>query len=111
MNNYTYPEGDFISGFGGGYEATCQKMVIAGMEWIDQNPTANPKFKEYKNIYGIINEENPEAKSLTDHMLSVTGGNCTGAMMQATVNHVLYAAKNGWEKYIQEITREPSPTE
>lgn len=106
-NKYQYSENSReISGFRGGYEETCRKMVIAGVEWFDKNPKANPKFKEYKNIYGIISEENPEAKSLTDTMFEASGNECTGAMMQACVNHCLFAAKNGWEKYMEEMTKE-----
>jgi hypothetical protein len=106
MPKYKYAEGAReISGFGGGYEEACRNMVIRGMEWFDENPSASPKFKQYQNVFGIINEENPEAKSLTDTMLEVVGCDCTGAMMQASVNHVMYAAKNGWEKYMEEMTK------
>ena len=103
---YSYPKGcREISGFGGGYEKTCRKMVVAGMEWFDENPKANPKFHSYKNVYGIISEDNSEAKSLTDTMLEASGNDCTGAMMQASVNHCLSAAKSGWAKYIQKMKK------
>lgn len=101
---YKYPAGDFISGFGDSYEQECQDMVIRGMKWFDENPKANPKFKEYKNIYGIISEENPAAESLVDTMVK-KGEGATGAMVQACVSHTLYAAKHGWESYIKKITK------
>jgi hypothetical protein len=106
MSKYKFVEGcREISGFGGGYEDMCRKMVIRGMEWFDENPSANPKFKQYENVFGIINEENPAAKSLTDAMLEASANDCTAGMMQASVNHTLFAAKNGWEKYIEEMTK------
>ncbi|MDR1718021.1 MAG: hypothetical protein LBS20_19465 [Prevotella sp.] len=94
-----------ISGFGGGYEEACRKMVISGMLWFDENPSANPKFHTYKNVYGIVSEDNPKAESLTDTMAKSVGNNCTGAMMQAAVSHVLFAAKHGWEEYIKEMEK------
>lgn len=99
---YTYTEQcKEISGFGGKYEKACRKMVISGMLWFDENPSANPKFHSYKNVYSIICEDNPEAKSLTDTMAEAIENDCTGAMMQAAVSHVLYALKHGWDEYIK----------
>jgi hypothetical protein len=104
---YIYPKGDFISGFGvdSSYELACQKMVVAGMQWFDANPSASPKFKTYENIFGIVSDENPDAVSLTDAMNeAVKEYGATGAMMQACVSHCLYASKNGWDKYLEELT-------
>ncbi len=92
-----------ISGFGGGYEATCRAMVIAGIEWLDAHPTANPQFHSYKNIYGVISEDNEDAKALTKAVTcdKVTGGDCTGAMHQASIGNVLFAKKVGWKEFCQ----------
>ena len=104
---YKYPKGvDVISGMGGGYEATCQKMVIAGVEWCDNNKDKNPTFKQYKNIYGITADENKDMEELQNVMLKASGNDCTGAMMQATTNHVLYIKKNGWDKYLKEVLKQ-----
>ena len=93
-----------ISGFGGGYETTCRKMVVAGMKWIDKNSEAKPEFSEYKHIYGIIEANNKEAKELTNVMSKASDNNCSGAQMQACVNHVLYIVKSGWEKYVEKMS-------
>ncbi len=103
--NYVYPKGDFISGFGAksDYELACQKMVIAGATYLDQTPDSKPSFDQYKNIYGITTNENEDMKALQKVMLDAVK-DCSGAMMQACTNHVLYIHKNGWNKYIKEIT-------
>lgn len=107
MKKYTYPEGiDVISGFGGGYEDACQKMVIAGMEWLDEHKEANPTFDQFKNIYGLTTNENEDMEAMQKHMNEAIGNEASGAMMQACTNHILYANKNGWEKYISEVTKE-----
>lgn len=100
---YKYTENSReISGFGGNYERECKDMVIAGMKWFDENPSANPKFHEYKEITVIINPDNPDAESLEKAILKVSP-DCTGAMMQACIGHCLFAAKEGWDKYIEKM--------
>lgn len=90
-----------ISGFGGGYEKECRDMVVRGLEWLDAHPDADPKFHGYKNIVGIIVEDNEDAKELVKSMLGKETGH-TGAMVEATVGHVRYIHQNGWDKYVEE---------
>lgn len=94
-----------ISGFGGGYEATCRAMVVAGLEWFDAHPEAKPVFKQYENITGICSEENQDAKDLTEAIIKPSEGDCTGAMHQACVNHVLGIRTYGWDKYVTDMRR------
>ena len=106
MGKYEYtPKCREISGFGGSYEAACRQMVIAGMEWFDKYPQASPKFHQYSNITGIVVADDPDAKSLETALMEAVG-DCSGAMMQAAVNHCLFAAKNGWEVYIAKMEEE-----
>ena len=78
-----------ISGFGGGYENTCRRMILAGLKWFDAHPGADPKFHTFANVYGICSEDNDDAKALTKAMTAPPNDDCTGAMHQATVSHVL----------------------
>lgn len=87
-----------ISGFGGGYEEMCRNMVIAGMKHLDENHGSNPTMDQYTHIFGITTNENEDMKKLQSAMNEVADG-CTGAMMQASTGHVLFAYKNGWDKY------------
>ena len=108
MEEYKYPENiDVISGFGEGseYELDCQKMVIAWLNWLKENKEAKVSFKQYKNIYGITFDESEDCKLLQEHMNKSIGDEATGAMMQACTNHVMYAHTNGWDKYIEEVTK------
>ena len=91
-----------ISGFGGDYEKCCRDMVIAGMKHLDENHGSNPTFDQYKNIFGLTTNENEDMKKLQAAMLEVDDG-VSGAMMQASTNHVLYAYKNGWDKYQEKM--------
>jgi hypothetical protein len=105
MSKYQFtPEMREISGFGGGYEEACRKMVQAGLEWFDANTEADPQFHSYKNVYGVIWEDNEFAKELSRVVVDASGGDCTGAMHQAAISHILFVRKNGWEKYVEEMT-------
>jgi hypothetical protein len=99
-----------ISGFGGGYEETCRRMALTGMKWLDDNPSADPKFHGYRGITGVISEDNDDAKALTAAVLAASGGDCTGAMHQAAINHALAYKRLGWDGYRAEmLKREEEP--
>lgn len=82
-----------ISGFGGGYERTCRAMVSAGCKWWGEHPGADPQFSGFKNVYGIVREDNEDAKALSKAVTNAADGDCTGAMHQAAISHVF-----GWRK-------------
>jgi len=103
MTKYEFEDGmDEISGFGGSYEAACRKMVNAGLEWFDEHPNADPPFMGYKGIYGIIDADNKDAKKLSEAVLASVD-DCTGAMHQATISHIMHIHKVGWETYVKEM--------
>lgn len=107
-----------ISGFGGSYEAGCRAMVKSGMEFLDANPGCNPVYKGSKGIYGLILEDNDDAKALTNAVMNApfinpdTGKQttvreygATGAMHQAAISHCLFIRKKGWSKYVEEMSK------
>lgn len=106
MSKYEYTDKmSEISGFGGGYEDACRRMVIAGLEWCDEQVDPDISFEQFKNIYGVTTGESEDAKKMQNAMLDEVS-DCTGAMMQACMNHVMYIRENGWEQYKQEMTNE-----
>jgi len=103
-----------ISGFGKegseggkGYEACCVAMVRAGLRWWDAHPTADPKFHGFKDIYGILMEDNQDAKDISAAMVEAgrSHGGSTGAQHQACIGHIFLIRKLGWEKYVDESKR------
>lgn len=98
-----------ISGFGGSYEQACRAMVLAGADWLDAHSSADPKFVEYKGIFGIVEPRNRDAKHLLRAMhkaanryarsIGCPDERATGAMTHAAVEHVMYIRANGWERY------------
>src|ERR1044071_2457481 len=88
-----------ISGMGGDYEQACRTMLIAGLEYWDAHPELDPKYRGFKDVYGIMSDDNEDAKKLDDAVLEPVNRDCTGAMHQAVIQSILYIKKNGWEKY------------
>ena len=41
-------------------------------------------------------------------MFKAADNDCTGAMMQASMSHVMFILKNGWDKYVDEMTKKKS---
>jgi hypothetical protein len=104
-----------ISGFGGGYEATCRAMVLAGIAWVDAHPEADPQAHSFKGIYGIAVEDNEDAKAMVEAMMNTpvyldgkkiqerARDDCTGAMHQATLSHVFAYRRLGWDEYVRQL--------
>ena len=109
-NKYEFtPEMNEISGFGGGYEEACRKMLKAGLEWWDEHPDADPHFRGMKNVYGILMEDNEDAKALSEAMMApVKGEGATGAMHQGVVGHIFFIRREGWDRYVEEMSKKDS---
>jgi hypothetical protein len=110
MSEYKYPVGDFLSGFSEDeknpcdYELECQRMVVRGVKYLDENPNIFDKIslggvtigdKAVKPMieYMCLNEENQEQS-----------GSQTGAMVGHTLKVAYHAKKLGWDEYIKKIT-------
>lgn len=94
-----------ISGFGGSYEKGCRAMLIAGLEYWDANPDLDPQYKGWEGVYGILSDNNEDAKKLDDVVMDVVNRDCTGAMHQAVVSSILYIKKQGWDKYVEDMSK------
>jgi hypothetical protein len=108
--NYAYPVGDFLSGFSEDennpcdYELECQRMVIRGVQYLDDNQklvdlVRNLKVGVWEEPikplieYMCLHEDNPEESM--GH---------TGAMVQHCVKIAFVAQRMGWQEYIKAIT-------
>lgn len=93
-----------ISGFGGEYEAMCRLMLKAGVEWLEAHPDADPKFHSFRDVTGVLMEDNEDAQALSTAIAAPSKGACTGAMHQACVYHCLFIKKNGWDEYVKRMS-------
>lgn len=96
---------DEISGLGGTYEASCRSMLAAALEWLDAHPDADPRFSGFRDVYGIIMEDNDDAKALSQAAVDAAGeAGATGAMHQAVISAALWIRANGWDAYVSQMT-------
>lgn len=94
-----------ISGLGGGYEQACRNMLKAGLEYWDSHPNLDPKFRGFKGVYGLLNDDNEDVKALSKATIDATD-DCIGAMHQAVIGSVLWIRKNGWVEYVKVMKKE-----
>jgi hypothetical protein len=107
---YVYPVGDFLSGFSEDpknpcdYELECQRMVIRGVEYLDEFPEiAELVDKGQTRVFDDALKPMIEWMCLNVYNLE-DSGNQTGAMVSHTTRHAFVAHKQGWDKYIEIIT-------
>lgn len=88
-----------ISGFGGGYEATCQQMLHNGVKFLEsKTENADVRVLENPSIFGIVKLEGEDADALEAAVMDGIE-DCTGAMHHAVMGRLAYINKNGWDKY------------
>lgn len=83
-------------------EKKCQRMIVAGCEWLDKHPKATPSFNKIGNLYA---EENQDAIDLSDVIIQAAGDECPGVLHQAAVSNILLIRKLGWKAYVKEMKR------
>lgn len=91
-----------ISGFGGGYEQACQDMLEAGCKWIEANKSAKLEGHSYRGVYGLMVADSDDAKAMEAAVMAACE-DCSGAMHHAVMSRLFYIAKNGWDKYCEEV--------
>lgn len=105
MTRYRHtPDMGEISGFNGDYEECCQRMLEAGMKWLNEHGNADLRAKGLKDVYGLLMPDTPETEELSE---AITGAveDCTGAMHHAVMSRLMFIAKNGWDKYCEELRK------
>jgi hypothetical protein len=90
-----------ISGLGGSYEADCRSALRAGLVWLDSHPEADPQFRGFKGVMGLLVDDNEDAKALSQAIARGATNGCTGAMHQAVVQICLFVKANGWDAYCE----------
>ena len=97
-----------ISGMGGGYEATCQAMLISGIKWLKEHPEFTFKnYKSFNGVYGlVVPPETQMAKELDETLLATSQGDCNGAMHHAVISHLAYIQKNGHDAWLEESQKQ-----
>lgn len=94
-----------LSGMGGGYENECQLMLQAGEKWLEENKPKDLKARTFEGIYGILEPASAETEQLSQYITK--DRDCTGAMHQCVMGHLIYIAKEGKEKWFKLFDDQP----
>ena len=88
-----------ISGFGGGYEEACRRMVCSGVDWLIANGQNFAAFG-----IGFMFGNDAARQSFDDAVTAAEPG-CSGAMHGAASSHACSIFWKGWDHYA-EVMRE-----
>jgi len=94
-----------ISGFGGSYEAGCQKMLLNGLKFLNEHPNFDwSAYKEYRGVFGLTIAESSEAKELDDAVCQDVEP--SGAMHSAVISHLAHINKHGYDAWLAEAEKQ-----
>ena len=111
MNVRVRQETISISGFGGGYEDMCQRMLWRGVAYLAERQPPVEMWAgahAYENIYGVMSTEGEELKALEAAIIK-DGDDVTGAMHQAVMSHLAYIHKHGVLEWLREAMNHREP--
>ena len=113
-----------ISGFGGGYENACQRMLWTGIKYLSKIDNPEKLLQGTHGLQGKAAKDNileieegtqiqfygicytPESfKECEAEMMKAVNNDCTGAMHQAVVGHLRFISKNGLQKWHEELKK------
>ena len=95
------PEMGEISGFGGDYEETCQRMLSAGVQWLAPRE-ATITVREYEGVTGIVKLEGNDTEELS-RVVIAAGEGCSGAQHHAVMSRLAWIARYGWVAYVEAL--------
>ena len=93
-----------ISGMGESYEAASRKMLYAGLAYLEDKPDCDLKMSTYRNMAGVLNADSQDAIEL-ENVIQAAEPNCSGGMHATVMQHCFFLAKNGWAKYVEEMSK------
>ena len=108
------------SGRGGVFEQAERRMIFAGLDYLDDNPGADPQFEWAGGLYVGTNPDGVAmlaamvAAAAPDHVPSdpapVPGEATEGdwAMDQVTVDNTLWVADHNWGQYVRTMAHRQS---
>jgi hypothetical protein len=96
-----------LSGFGGGYEDMCQRMLWRGVGWLaEAEPPVEmwSQAKSYAGVWGVVSTEGQNLKALEAAIIR-PGDDVTGAMHQCVMGHLAFIHRNGidaWREHMRQ---------
>lgn len=94
-----------ISGFGGSYEAGCQRMLLNGLKFLNEHP--NFDFRVYRsspNVFGLCIGEGESAEALDKAVGE--GVEPSGAMHHAVISHLAYIHEHGYDGWLAQAEKQ-----
>jgi hypothetical protein len=87
-----------ISGFGGGYEAACRSMLLAGGTWADAHPEVELA------LFTRVRDFPAELEAVM--IAAAEPGGATGAMYGTVGSHIVHIFRMGWKAWVDQMRNE-----
>ena len=84
-----------ISGFGGGYEEACRRMVCAGVDWLIANG------QDFVASGGGFTFGDDVVRRTFDDAVAAVETGCSGAMHGSASSHACAIFWKGWDHYAE----------
>ena len=94
-----------LSGFGGGYEDACQRMLWRGVAYLAEHQPPVSMWDdatEYEGIVGVMSIDGEDLKSLETHIMRDI--DATGAMHQCVMGHLRFIHRKGIDEWRRELS-------
>lgn len=98
-----------ISGIGGKYEEYCREMLVTGLEYAEEHDL-DPKFAVYDGVYGYVESLNEDGAELFGVVAGAVD-DCTGAMLQAVISHIMWIRTHSWDEWVERKIEEQKEEE
>lgn len=93
-----------ISGFGGSYEAGCQKMLLNGLKFLNEHPGFDfGVYKSSPQVFGLCIGEGETAEALDKAVCE--GVEPSGAMHHAVISHLAYIHTHGYGQWLADAEK------
>jgi len=94
-----------ISGFGGLYEFTSQRMLANGIKWLKAHPEFEfeKAYKMFENVHGACFPENKLSEELDAAILEGVD-DATGGQHHTIIFHLTYIHRAGYERWFLDIS-------
>jgi hypothetical protein len=90
-----------ISGVGGVYEETCQRMLETGVEWMLERPGFEFLASGYQDAIGLVYADNQDTQELMDTIISAVNREANGAQVHDVMQRLGYIRHHGWNDYAE----------
>ncbi len=100
-----------LSGFGGGYEETCQILLAIGKKWIENKPFSIWEGKGSLKKKYLDGKDGLRPTLFKELERAIDSNNITGTQADVVMCHLWYIHKHGRAKWLKDAKKHREPSD